>query len=456
MKKIYLLFILAFFLIQPVLAINLNVQKLSSNEVMIAGLDQPATFSLNVTNNGPSDTFSFYTFFGPQVSPTQNVQINSGESKLVDLKITPRSDLKLRGVVSFSYFIQASDKTEVEEKVNVKVIELKDAFSLGADSINPESSSINVFLRNKVNFPFKDLKIHLSSPFFDKDEVTDVLPNEKKSFEIQLNKDDFSKLTAGFYTLSSDLLTGGVSAHIEESIDFKEKNILTEDRKDYGLIIYTTVIKKSNEGNTVQDSTVLVKKNIISRIFTSFSPEPNLVERSGTEVSYIWNKQINPGESFQVEVRTNWLIPFLIIILIVLTVIFARKYSKTDLVLRKRVSFMNAKGGEFALKVMINVEARRFIENVKIFDRLPPLVKIYEKFGGDLPKRFNKTKRTFEWELPSLEAGEKRMFSYVIYSKVGVLGRFALPAAYSLFSREGKPKEVSSNKAFFLADQRSD
>jgi len=451
-----LVLLLALFLIQPVLAVNLTVEKVSDKEAMVVGLDTPTTFVLNVTNNGPTDKFSFYTFFGPQSSPTGLVQINSGETKTVELKISQRDDLKLRGYVSFSYFIQGTDKSEIEEKVTVSVLELKDIFKMGADSINPESNSINIYLENKVNFEFKDLKIHFSSPFFEKDEVVSLSSYEKKSFNIELNKEDFSKLIAGFYTLISDIQLKDLSAHIEESIDFKEKNILREDVKEYGFIIFTTVIKKINEGNTVQDSSTLVKKNSISRIFTTFSPKPNIVDRNGFTVNYIWNKRINPGESFEVQVKTNWLIPFLIIILIILTVIFARKYSKTDLVLRKRVAFMNANGGEFALKIMINIEARKFIENVKLFDRLPPLVKVHEKFGGDLPKRYNKTKRIFEWELENLEAGEKRMVSYIIYSRIGVLGRFALPSAYAMFNREGKPKEVNSNKAFFLSDQVSD
>ena len=456
MKKMYFILILMLFLIQPVLAVNLNIQKVSDKEIMVAGLQSPANFILNVTNNGASDEFSFYTFFGPVVSPNESIQINAGETKLVEFKVSPRSDLKLRGQVSFPYFVQGDNKSEVEEKLTVRVIELKDAFKLGADSINPESGSVNIYLENQVNFDFNGLKVHLSSPFFEEDRVVDIPPYGKEDFKIELNKDDFSKLTAGFYTLLSDLEIKDISAHIEESIDFKEKNILREDVKEYGLIISTTLIKKFNEGNTVQDSSTLVKKNSISRIFTTFSPEPNTVSRDGFTVSYIWNKKINPGESFEVEVKTNWFIPFLVILLVILTVIFARKYSKTDIVLRKRVSFMNAKGGEFALKIMINIESRKFIENVRIFDRLPPLVKIYERFGGETPKRFNKTKRMFEWELGTLEAGEKRMLSYVIYSRVGVLGRFALPSAYAMFEREGKQKEVNSNKAFFLADQKSE
>jgi len=456
MKKICLIFLLVFLLIQPILAINLTVEKLSDREVMIFGLKNPAIFKMNITNNDLDDKFLFYTFFGLGLEPIGRVDIASKESKIIELKVFPRDDSILRGYVTFSYFIQDLNRSEIEEKLILNIIDLKDGFEIGTGSINPESNSINIYLHNKVNFKFENLKVDLSSPFFKFEETVDFSPYERKDFEIALNNEDFSKLTAGFYTLSVNLKIENLTAKIEESINFLEKNILVEERRDYGFIISTTIIKKVNQGNAVEEARISIDKNILSRMFTTLSPEPSFVEREGSSITYTWNKKIGPGESFEVEIKTNWLIPLLVIILIVFTIVLARKYSKTDLVLRKRVSFVKIKGGEFALKVMIHVEAKKFVENVRIFDRLPPLVKVYERYGGELPKRFNKTKKTFEWELGNLEATERRMLSYMVYSKVGVLGKFALPATISFFERDGKTKEVSSNKAFFLADQKSD
>lgn len=451
-----MILILGVLLLQTILAVNLNVEKLGSEEAMIFGLSEPAVFKLNVTNLGVTDNFSFYTFFGMGISPSDSVKIMSGESKEIELRISPRTDFDLKGNVIFSYFIQGSDKSEIEEKLTAKIINLKDALKIESNSIDPESSGASIHLENKVNFNFRNMSVNLASPFFDFKDTIELMPYEKKTFNIDLDKSSFSKITAGFYTVSADLDIKEVSAKISSPINFSEKEIISEERKRYGLIISTTTIKKINEGNVPADSNIFLSENIISRIFTSFSEEPAVVERSGFKVNYEWAKNLEPGETYEVDVKTNWIIPFIVIFLIVLTVVFVRKYSKTDLILRKNVSFINAKGGEFALRVMVNVEARRFVENVKVFDRLPPLVKVFEKFGGIIPKRFNKTKRVFEWELGNLDSGERRTFSYVIYSRVGVLGRFALPETFATFEREGKPKEVSSNKAFFLAEQKSE
>ncbi len=459
MKKRNLFLIVGIFvilLIQPILAVNLNVQKLSSNEVMISKLSEPATFRLNVTNNGPSDDFSFYTFFGNGIEPTTPITIGSGQTKEVDLNISPRTDSSLSGYVLFNYYIQGKDKSEVEENLTTNIISLGDAFSMGSGSINPDSNSVNLYIQNKVNFNFKNLSIHFTSPFFDFEKTVNMSPYEKKSFSVNLNKDDFAKLIAGFYTVNAEFNVEGVSAKISEPVDFVEKNIVNEERKSYGFIISTTTIKETNNGNVATGSQINITKDIISRIFTTFSQPPTYVNRSGFGVEYVWEKNLSPGETYEVDVVTNWLAPLIIIVLIILIVFFVKKYSKEDLVLRKRVSFINAKGGEFALKVTIVAEARKFVENVNVYDRLPPLVKIFEKFGGILPKRFNRTRKVFEWELGNLDAGERRIFSYVIYSRVGVLGKFVLPETNAVYEKDGEHKETSSNKAYFLADQRGE
>ncbi len=453
MKK--LLYLLAILLIFPtVLAINVNVEKVTTEEVMMVDLEDPATFTINVTNNGRTDKFEFYTFFGIGLEPREEIEIKSKETKEITLNVYPRPDSKIRGFTKFSYFIQASDGSEIEEKLTLNVIELEDAFEIGANKIDPESNTLEVYIHNKVNFNFENLSVNFNSAFFNLDKEFSLEPNERKDFQVTLNKKDFESLMAGFYTLTADVKIKDLSKQIEGKIIFEEKDLLNTTIDKYGLIISTKIISTKNNGNIISQSKTTLKKNIFSRIFTTFNPEPSIVTREGLTVYYTWNKDVNPGESYKINVKTNWLLPFLVVLLIVSIVYFSKKYSKTDLTLRKKVSFVNAKGGEFALKVTIVVEALKHLENVVVSDRLPPLVKVYNRFAGEIPKRFHKTKKMFEWDFEELEQGERRVLSYIIYSKVGVLGRFALPRTRARFKIEDKEKEVNSNKAYFLAQQK--
>ena len=453
MKKIFM-FLLILVILPSVFAIEIDVEKQSENEVMILDLNAPAVFDISVTNNGSSDNFMFYSFFGANMEPSEKILIGQGETKDIQIKIYPSYTLDT-GFSTFSYFIRAQDSSEVKNQLTVRIINLEDAFEVGSGELDPDSNSLEIYIHNKVSFNFENVNVKFSSAFFDLEESFALGPNQRQTFNVQLDKEDFKKLMAGFYTLKAEIEVQDKKAELEGTIKFVEKDIVTTLKKEHGFIISTRIIEKSNEGNVVASSETIIKKNIISRLFTSFSPEPDFVDRQGLKVYYTWNREIPPGETLTINVKTNWLLPFLIILLVLVIVIMAKKYSMTNLSLRKKISFVRAKGGEFALKVSIVVHSRKYIEKINVIDRLPALVKIYERFGGDKPTRVDEDKRRIEWHFEKLEPGEVRVLSYIIYSKVGVVGKFALPSATAIYEKDGVIKDISSNKAFFVAEQRT-
>src|SRR3989344_3526896 len=454
MKKIFFLLAIIF-ITSTASAINLSVEKIGGQDVMINGINEPATFDLKIKNIGSSDYFQFYNLLGFSMAPKGTVQINSGETKDIKLIIYPREDFDYKGYYTLQYFIQGENGEKVSESATVKMVDLGESFETGSGEISPEPNSLDIYISNKVNFEFKDAQVKFSSPFFELEKTISLTPYEKKTFSVQINKEDFQKLMAGFYTLTAKVEFKGKIANVEGVIKFAEQNLIKTSEENYGIFISTNLIEKKNEGNTVASSEINLKKNIISRLFTTFNPEPDSTRRQGLSVYYTWNQKINPGESFKVAVRTNWLFPFLVIFFLVAIVIIVKQYSKTSLVLKKKINFVHAKGGEFALRVTIFVKAKSYVERVNIIDRVPPLVKIYEKFGGAAPPRFDEKTRRIEWNINNLLPGEKRVISYVVYSKIGVMGKFALPEATAIFEKDGEVHETESNRAFFVAEQKS-
>jgi hypothetical protein len=257
---------------------------------------------------------------------------------------------------------------------------------------------------------------------------------------------------AGFYTMNAEIKIDDEKAKVEGIIKFVEKDLVTTTKQDYGIIISTKIITKANEGNILTTSETVIRKNILSRLFTTFNPEPDIVEREDTRIYYTWQRQIKPGESLEIVVKTNWLFPLLLILLIVTIVVLVKQSSKTNLVLKKRVSFIRTKGGEFALKVTLLASAKKYIEKVNIIDKLPGLVKVYERFGVEKPRRIDEKNRRIEWNFEKLEPGESKLLSYIIYSKVGVIGKFELPSARAIFEKDNKLEETKSNRTFFIAE----
>jgi len=97
---------------------------------------------------------------------------------------------------------------------------------------------------------------------------------------------------------------------------------------------------------------------------------------------------------------------------------------------------------------------KKYIERVSIVDKLPALTKIYEKFGREQPTRIDEKNKRIEWVFEKLEENEIRVLSYILYSKIGMVGKFALPPTTSIYEREGKIKETKSNNAYFVSEQK--
>jgi len=453
MKKIFFVMIISIFAFSLVSAVSLSIEKQADDVAMIYGLSQPAVFDLKITNNGAGDNFMFYNFFGSDMFPKGTVTINGMETKLVQVGVYPRADLRQEGWVRFDIFIKGQNKDEMSYPLMVKIVRLKDAFEVGAEEFKPDSNNITVYVKNLLNFNFNNVAMKFKSPFFNFEKVISVSPHEKKSIEITLNKEDFRDLMAGFYTMNVEVVIDNQKANVEGTIKFSEKDIVTSTENQYGVIVNTKKIIKSNEGNVVSKTVTVLKKNVLSRLFTSFNPEPDLVERKGLVIYYTWEKELKPGENLNVTVKTNWLLPLLIILLIVVIVILTKQFSRTNLALKKKVTFVRAKGGEFALKVSILVSARKFVERVNVIDRLPPITKLHERFGGEMPKKIDAKNKRIEWYFDRLQAGESRVISYIIYSKVGVLGKFVLPTTTAIYEKDGEVHEAESNRAFFIAEQ---
>ena len=452
MKKLLIIFLTLLLVFPLISALNVSVERLSEGEVLINNLSGSVIFDLMITNMGNANTLEFYNLVGFSMTP-KRVSFGEWETKNVLLEIKPIGDFTHTGFYSFDYFIRGKDFTEVKQKLLFKSVNLESVFEVGSGELNLEENSIEIYVKNNVNFDFEKVEGKFSSPFFDIEETFSIGPSEKKIFTVEFNQEEFKELMAGFYTFNAELSVEGKKSELEGVIKFVEKDLLKTSKKDYGFIINTQVIEKINEGNILVNSETVVKKNMVSRLFTTFSPNPDNVDREGTIVYYTWAKQINPGESLEITIKTNWLFPFIIIMLIIIIIFLVTQYTKTHVVIRKKVSFVKAKGGEFALKVSIFVQAKNYVERVSIIDKLPPLVKVYEKFGKEEPSKVNTANRRIEWNYEKLEAGETRLLTYIIYSKVGIVGRFALPFTTAIYEKNGKIQEAESNRAFFVAEQ---
>lgn len=444
-------------LLLVILSLNLvsatiEITKDNINPVVISEINVPAIINLNIRNLGNLDNFEVYSLIsGVNILPAQSFEISAGQTKTIKLEISLSEGLRERtGFFTFSYKIRGQNTGIIEDTVTINIVSLKEAFNIGTYNINPGDKQATIFVENKLNISFSEIKASFNSAFFSKDETFSLQPLEKKEISVDLSAEKIKRLVAGQYILTGNIEVQGAKEKLEGKIKYVEQSGLAVRDESSGIIFHTRIIEKTNEGNLPVVAEVTLKRDIISRLFTRFSPEPTSVDRNWIQVTYDWKIELRPGEVLAVNVYTNYLYPLIFLIIIIIGAYLIYIFKSSHLNLDKKVHFVRTKGGEFALKVVLTASTKKYVENIKIIDKLPGIVKIYEKFPSYQPDKIDEKNRRIEWSIPALNPGEERVFSYIIYSRIGVVGRFELPAALAVYDKEGKTKRAFSNKAFFV------
>ena len=448
---------LAILLLLPIIsAIELDVSTKPISNTVITDLNEPAVFDLTIRNLGETDNFEIYSLVGVDIAPQMTGIINSGNSSTFRIEVLPQSALQSRkGFFTFEYRIKDSKNDIQKETLTLNIADLSSSFSIEPKPITPKSEEITIDIKNKVMKNFPELKIKMSSAFFENEEVISLESLGSHTLTIPIDKDKIKILSAGQFLMNTRIESLGKIGTIESIIKFLEQEDIEITENKEGIIITRTELIKKNIGNIRKTTSITSEKNLISFLFTTTNIPPTSRKISGFIVRYNWEKDLIPNEELKVILKTNWFFPIIIILLIFGIITAIRKTIDLDLQLRKQVSFVKTKGGQFALKVTLRLKSKTHLDKIRIIDKMPPLVNLYEKFGSIHPDKIDLKNRRIEWDLQSLNEDEERIFSYIIYSKVGIIGRFELPEARAIYEKEGKIKYATSNRSFFINEPSS-
>ncbi len=445
-----MLFLLALLLF-PFVAGVVSIQVVDEGSVVVAELDNPAHYTFTI-NAGGEDTLELYSLVGVTFSPRGSFDVTDGTQDIDVLAFTNRDIRKRDGIFSFEYFITSRRSPIQSATLQLRIASLKDTLEVFPVNMRYLDDSLTFTLKNNQNARFEDLSATFSSPFFTQQKIISLEPFGTTTVTIPISVEERSKLAAGAYVVDIEVAQPQAGkGTIHGTLHYLEQQGTSVSESSEGFIIRENKIEKTNAGNVVVADTITIQKDIISRLFTAANPAPTDVKRSGLSVTYVWQEQLQPGESWSVMTTTNYTLPLLILLLVVVISFLVHVYTSTAVVVRKQVSYVKTKGGQFALKVRIFVRSKHHVDGVQVIDRLPGMAKLYEQFGLR-PDRIESATRRLFWDVGTLQAGEERVFSYIMYSDVNPIGRFELPSATTVFEHKGKTHEVMSNRAYFLAD----
>ncbi len=428
----------------------INIEKQPVNNLIIPQYDRPAEFTLTITN-ATAGRYNIYTLTDVTIFPMEYFNIVSGENT-IPIEIFPLQSLNARGTYTFVYYLRDSSGVNYEDKITTRIVDLNDVIEIYSESNYP-GEEMFFYIKNKESAEIKDLTVHFKSIFFEFTENFNLDSKEIKRFNVSVDSEKLKNIPAGAYLLEAVFETDSGDVNIQGKITLGEQKGIDTQQESKGFFIKTDSVTKSNSGNTIETVKITLSRGLIASAFTFFSETPLESNREGLQNIYSWSKQLGPGEVFVVSARTNYLIPFLILFITVLTIVLFRRYNVATIDVKKSVSHVKTKGGEFALRVRLHLKVRKNVENISIIEKIPALVKVHENFGTLKPSSINTQERRIQWNLGDLQAGEERMLSYIVYSKVGVVGKFSLPGATVVFEENGNISETFSNQVYFLSEQ---
>lgn len=450
MRYLLVIVLLALFFLPGVLGSNITVEAQKIENLVIAELNNSAIYDLKI-NTPVSDDFDIYTLVGVSIQPEDKVRLEAGENT-VRIEATLSEELRNRlELLSIEYQIFSFKTGLFKDQLLVRTVSIEDIFSLSGRSFSTENKETTISIKNNQEIALEGVNVEVSSIFFNYSESLNFQPLEEKEITVPLKFGDVNNILAGSYVVDADFNIQGNTFREEGTVSFLEIEDIIESEESSGIIIRRLDLEKFNNGTVSAIVSVEAQRGIVGRLFTTYNLDPKNIDREGFRVNYVWEKEVGPGESLDVVVKTNYTIPFVVLVLIGLIVFFVRRYSLTDLSLEKKIGFVKTKGGEFALRVRVRVKARKNVKDVEIIDNIPTITKLYNKFGRH-PDKIDKNTRNLHWNLGDLQRGEERVISYIIYSKIGAVGRFSLPVARANYGLGNKRKNSSSNSAHFVSD----
>ena len=450
---IAIIFILA---IMPFASAEVLLKEKVINNVIVKELNLPATYDITIINNGAYDFFTIDALYDVNITPSDPIGVDKNSEKTVSIQVYPSKALRDNqiGLFSVVYYAKGDESDLAKSILDMNFVSLADLISIEMpSSISKDASSMKVRINLTEDTVLNaDLTI-VSELLSYKKQIS--LTNKEIELTVPLKA---IKPQAGTYEVKFTFDIDGYD--YTESKDLMLESVIKteEGASESGwFMCEKTEMTKENTGNSVTDVTVSLSKSVISGLFTSFSMKPTSIKRSGSTVTYEFTQELNPGDKLTVDATTSYYLPLIIIILLIVAAwIFVYVLTPQVKVDKKAVK-VRTRSGVFATKIVLSVKnkGKKEVNDLKIIDRLPAFTELVPgKFGTISPSEVRK--RTLIWNLDRLEVNEEVMLSYIVYSKLTIIGKLDIPITFVTYKDlNGKLHEAKSNNLAVIAPEQS-
>ena len=464
-----------FLIIMGVFLLLLNVAHAASFDVKVTPVkdkivvDEVAEFDVAVQNNlGTDEEYTIkkagYPFWDMYTKPLQNpitLKVPAQSSRSIRLYVDP---LYITSVDT--YTIDAGvvlESTGQEQKVPITVgikstepliggyiPTVLTSTSISPEKIDPRDEfTIKIALSNQNVLNYPNLTIRIESNLF-KDELYAPLgPKEDKTIEVTKKLDPMAAPQKDRLIIAIFKDERLIVSPIVKEFEVTEYLIQEDLPKEKSFLKIRKGVKIESN-NPDYKGIVKIATTPIKNLFMTTSPRAETVKENGKQY-LVWQVEVGPDRTVSVYTTENYrlivVINVLIIVVIVLYFLF-----RSPIVVRKGIGNVGmSEGGISEAKIVVRVKNRsaKQITSIEVMDNLPHIAHVEKEIsiGSMQPHavlQHPKKGVMIRWTIETLEAGDERVLSYRMKSRLPILGELNLPAA-SARTKVGEKVVISNS-----------
>lgn len=425
-----------------------------------ASIDDPAVFNLTVENEqSVQDRFRISSISSPPVASNwfeydyiKTVEEESSET--FRIRITPERN-SIQQNYEFTVNVRAFNRDELEKITDFFTVsnpyDLQiTSFQVSDQQLDPgDKLEVSATVRNTASTELKNFTVEASSfnQTVQKDGATlESGDSIRYNFEIPTSRYERPgerKVSVSVYK------DGKKSRSSSQQISIREvrETEMMEDTENRFLAKKKTV-KVRNSGNTEALETVKQSLPVYLDPLTQFEPEPDEVSGEGSRQIYSWNVETEPGEQKQISYKISYL-PAAGFIFMLFLGILGFKKLQTDLKFSKQARYS---AGSLKVRIELENNSSNELTDLKVKDFVPDIAEVSREFEMASPRVTKTNSGTrLEWNIESLQPGEKRVFEYGLKPLVEVEDGVNLGPA-EIIRKGEKLKETSRIETEFIPE----
>ena len=443
-------------------AAGLSLKTYVVDNVIMVG--EEAAFDISVKNEqSTSDKVSFIVSDLDWVWEKDYIQISSGQTSDFILRLKAPVGVVKAGTYTLNLKVYSTSSPDVYvyEPLLITVLDESTMFRVekvdySVNGLNPkrDQNTLKVIIKNRYDKPIDNIEVSLGSSIFNSvSKKVNFKEAELKSLEfpIMLN----SNAVEGFHDINI-ILRRNNKLLLEDSKKVKvgEYSDVKEDKEiSTGFLNKNINVLRKNEGTTISEQVYKIRLGSFEKLFSSVIPSPSSVEKSGGDYYYIWIFTIQPGESYEINIRINYRDPLALLIMMIIIVCVIYYLFESGISINKKVLTIKSKDGITYMKVLLLMKNRgkHEIKNIRVVDQIYNTRNVPSDYGTLRPSKINRSGDhvILLWDISNLIGKEERILSYKV--NIEVKNKLMLPRAMARYRVKNKSKISKSNSALVVS-----